>query len=281
MDWIAVKRRVHAALPAGVRERVRVALKPAERRAVSAFVNDGPARLTRGERRELVRRYMAISAGMTCAHTQEQMLGFAATILRIPPEVEGVVVEAGCFKGGSTAKFSLAARAAGRKLVVFDSFEGIPPNDEDHGHNLFGQHTPHFEAGSYAGGLDEVRGNVARWGAPEVCEYVPGWFENSMPGFNRPVAAAYVDVDLASSTRTCLKYLYPLLVPGGVLYSHDGHLPLVREVLTDDAFWRDEVGFPRPPIEGLGERKLVVIRKPAGASRAGAGAATGAPDGGR
>jgi O-methyltransferase len=262
MDWIAAKRRVYGALPGGVREWMRVGLKAAERRAVARFASEGPARLSRGERMALVRRYVAISGGMTCAHTQEQMLEFATTILELPDAVPGVVVEAGCFKGGSTAKFSLAARAAGRKLVVFDSFEGIPPNDEDHGHNLFGQHTPHFGAGTYAGGLDEVKGNVARWGAPEVCEYVPGWFENSMPGFNRPVAAAYVDVDLASSTRTCLKHLYPLLVPGGAIFSHDGHLPLVREVLTDDAFWRGEVGVPRPPIEGLGERKLVVIRKP-------------------
>lgn len=268
MDWTAAKRRIYTVLPGGVRERLRLVIHPAERRAIRRFVNHGPDRLSRGERRALVRRYLATSAGMTCAHTQEQMLDFATTILQIPPDVPGVVVEAGCFKGGSTAKFSLAAKAAGRTLVVFDSFEGIPPNQEDHGHNLWGQHTPFFVPGSYAGGLDEVRGNVARWGAPEVCEYVPGWFENTMPGFDRPVAAAYVDVDLASSTRTCLKHLYPLLVPGGALYSHDGHLPLVQEVLTDDAFWRDEVGCPRPPIEGLGERKLVVIRKPADAPRA-------------
>ena len=262
MDWNAVKRRVRGALPGTVREWIRLGLHPSERHAIARFVSQGPERLSRGERRALVRRYMATSSGMTCAHTQEQMLEFATTILELPDDVPGVIVEAGCFKGGSTAKFSLAARAAGRKLVVFDSFEGIPPNDEDHGHNLFGQHTPHFDAGSYAGGLDEVKGNVARWGAPEVCEYVPGWFENSMPGFHRPVAAAYVDVDLASSTRTCLKHLYPLLIPGGAIFSHDGHLPLVQEVLTDDAFWRGEVGVPRPPIEGLGQRKLVVIRKP-------------------
>jgi O-methyltransferase len=263
MDWIAVKRRVRAVLPGSVRERLRLVTHPRERRAIRRFVQHGPERLSRGERRALVRRYLATSAGLTCAHTQEQMRDFATTVLRIPPGTPGVIVEAGCFKGGSTAKFSLAARAAGRTLVVFDSFEGIPPNEEDHGHNLFGQHTPHFHAGSYAGGLQEVQANVAKWGAPEVCEYVPGWFENSMPGFDRPVAAAYVDVDLASSTRTCLRYLYPLLVPGGALYSHDGHLPLVQEVLTDDAFWRDELGVARPPIEGLGERKLVVIRKPA------------------
>ena len=43
----------------------------------------------------LVRRYVAISGGMTCAHTQEQMLEFATTILELPDSVPGVVVEAG------------------------------------------------------------------------------------------------------------------------------------------------------------------------------------------
>ncbi|HLT27990.1 MAG TPA: TylF/MycF/NovP-related O-methyltransferase, partial [Zeimonas sp.] len=41
-----------------------------------------------------------------------------------------MLVEAGCFKGGSTAKLSLLAELAGRELVVFDSFEGLPDNDE-------------------------------------------------------------------------------------------------------------------------------------------------------
>jgi hypothetical protein len=80
-----------------------------------------------------------------------------------------------------------------------------------------------------------------------------------MPKFNEPVAAAYLDVDLAASTRTCLKYLYPLLEKGGSLYSQDGHLPLVISVFDDADFWLNEVGFEKPPIYGLGEKKLIKI----------------------
>jgi O-methyltransferase len=82
-----------------------------------------------------------------------------------------------------------------------------------------------------------------------------------MPAFQRPIAVGYVDVDLASSTRTCMKFLYPLLVPGGVIFSQDGHLPLVLAVLDDDKFWLDEVGVKRPRMVGLGSRKLVQIWK--------------------
>ena len=92
---------------------------------------------------------------------------------------------------------------------------------------------------------------------------VEGWFDDTMPGFTGKIAAAYVDVDLASSTRTCLKYLYPLLVPGGVLMSQDGDFPLVIEVFEDDAFWEQEVGCERPHIEGLGTSKMLKLIKPA------------------
>jgi len=73
-----------------------------------------------------------ISLNVESPHTQQEILSFIRAILSLPSETKGVVVEAGCFKGSSTAKFSLAASLAGRTLVVFDSFEGIPENSEQH-----------------------------------------------------------------------------------------------------------------------------------------------------
>jgi O-methyltransferase len=107
-----------------------------------------------------------------------------------------------------------------------------------------------------------VRANVGRFGAIDVCEFVPGWFEDTLRRFRDPIAVAYVDVDLAASTRTCLQYLYPLLEPGGVILSHDGHLPLCLQVIRDDTFWKKSVGAPRPHIPGLDRRKLLRISKP-------------------
>jgi O-methyltransferase len=89
-----------------------------------------------------------------------------------------------------------------------------------------------------------------------------GWFDVTMPRFQSPVAAVYLDVDLASSTRTCLRYLWPLLEPGGILYSQDGHIPLVLKVFDDQRFWEDEIGCSQPEIHGRGEGKLIWMRKP-------------------
>lgn len=212
----------------------------------------------------LLRRMRTISKHVPCAHNTSEPLSFIVDLLAAPKAAKGCIVEAGCYKGGSTSKFSIFARLLDRPLVVFDSFEGLPPNAEDHNKSILGHSVREwFQGGRFSGSLDEVRHNVSTYGEVDVCRFVKGWFDETMPLFRETVCAAYLDVDLASSTRTCLKHLYPLLVPGGVICSQDGDFPLVIEVLADDRFWEEEVGCGRPHIEGLGRRKLIRIVKPA------------------
>ena len=228
--------------------------------ACASFVLDRSLTLPMWERLRIVKQLYATSFSIDSPHRQEEILSLMRTVLSLPRNGPGVIVEAGAYKGSSTAKFSLAASLAGRELVVFDSFQGMPENDEPHSKNIFGR-PERFTRGSYFGTLDEVRGNVSRFGRIEACRFVPGWFDDTLPGFSEPIAAIYMDVDLAASTRTCLKHLYPLLLPGGVLYSQDGHLPLVIEVFEDADFWMREVGCKKPQIVGLGERKLIKVTK--------------------
>lgn len=228
--------------------------------ASGRFLLDKNFDLPLGERLRLVKRFIDISVHVKSPHTQEEILGFTKEILALPKSDTGVVVEAGCFKGSSTAKFSLAAKFTDKKLMVFDSFRGIPPNDEKHEKNIFGG-SAGFREGDYCGTLDEVKQTVQQYGAIDHCVFVEGYFESTMPGFSQPVSAAYIDVDLVSSTRTCIRYLYPLLKEGGAIYSQDGHLPLVIELLDDDEFWAKEIGIPKPRIVGLREKKLIKIEK--------------------
>jgi len=195
-------------------------------------------------------------------HKDAQIYTFVQEILALPSDVPGVIVEAGTYKGVSAAKFSHAVKMAGRRLYLFDSFQGLPPNEEAHtrsikGHSIEGW----FQSGNFRGSLEEVEHNLRRFGRREVCTLVPGWFEDTLPKFKEAVAAFYLDVDLAESTRTCLKYIYPLVSPGGVLVSQDGDFPLVIDVFSDDRFWEEEVGVERPLIEGLGTSKMLRIRK--------------------
>jgi O-methyltransferase len=215
--------------------------------------------MPRSQRLRLLARVRRVSRMVTCAHGDTEILGFIAAILSLPKALKGVVVEAGCYKGGGTAKFSIAAKATGRELVVFDSFEGIPPNEEVY-RNLWGN-TVVFNKGHYSGSIEAVKANVTLCGEIGVCHFIKGFFEDSMKDFDKPVAAAYLDVDLASSTRTCLKYLYPRLVPGGYLFSQDGHLLPVLEVFNDERFWQRELNCPKPVLHGAGRGTILWFRK--------------------
>lgn len=210
---------------------------------------------------KLFNRLNYIGRNVSCAHNPSHALEFIVDMLKSPREGEGCFVEAGCFKGGSTAKFSIIAKILERKLIIFDSFEGLPNNNEKHlqsleGHSISGW----FHEGAFTGSLEEVKNNIRRYGEIDVCIFIPGWFDDTMPNFQEAVIAGFIDVDLASSTKTCLKYLYPKLVKGGVICSQDGDFPLVVEVFNDNHFWEHEVGVKLPVIEGLGE-KITRIKK--------------------
>lgn len=212
----------------------------------------------------LIEKTNLISSHVNCNHhTEVEMFNFYRALESLSSEVEGCIVECGAFKGGSTAKFSLFAEEVGRELVVFDSFEGIPKNDEPHRQGLFDIWIGGpFKEGSFCGTLEEVKANVRRFGSQkDICEFHKGWFEDTMPHFRRNIAAIYLDVDLVSSTKTCLKYLYPLLQPGGIVFSQDAHIPLIVELFESDEFWNEELGVRKPKINGLRETKVINFTK--------------------
>ena len=218
---------------------------------------------TEMDRRHLLAVFDTISKNVNCPHNLSHILTFVIAILRLPLEIDGCIVEAGCYKGGSTAKLSLVAKLLRRPLVVFDSFEGLPENSEEHDRTIWGNRIKdYFKPKEFCGSLDEVTANIEKYGEISVCQFEKGWFDDTLPRFTEKVCAVYLDVDLASSTRTCLKYLYPKIVPGGVLVSQDGDFPLVIEVFDDNDFWLKDIGCAKPQIEGLRESKMITIVKP-------------------
>ncbi|MBA4142248.1 MAG: methyltransferase [Nitrosospira sp.] len=255
-----VRRLLKANLPKTVYEILRVFYPVKNLLEVANFLIDKNLNISFSQKLQILRKSHLISTHVESPHSMQEMLTFISHILKIPKEKKGVIVEAGCYKGGSSAKFSMAASIVGRELVIFDSFMGIPQNSEPQQQTIFGFVTK-FAEGSYCGSLEEVKSNIAKFGSISSCRFIEGFFEDTMPSFAEPVCAAYIDVDLVSSTRTCLKYLFPLLEKDCSIYSQDGHLPLVTDLLNDDCFWESEIGISKPRIIGLEKQKLVEIVK--------------------
>jgi O-methyltransferase len=202
----------------------------------------------------LVRRFRRTAKAIPTASTPEEHLVIVAQLLAVPDSTPGCVVECGCFKGGSTANLSLATALVGRELHVFDSFEGLPPPDRDDSiHRIPQLGEAHaYEAGMYAGSEEEVRATIECHGEISVCHFHKGWFDQTLQGFDEPLALAFLDVDLRSSLETCVRALWPQLISGGRMFVHEARHLEIASLFFDDGWWRDALGTAAPGLVGAG-----------------------------
>jgi O-methyltransferase len=213
------------------------------------FEDRGSTPSERQRRRRLLNAFQRIHRRVRCAHNQREALLMADWLLSHPPEVlPGVLVECGCFRGGSTAKLSLIAAESGRQLRVYDSFTGLPepaPCDaalaQEPGCEIG------YERGDYSSrGVATVQQAVRHYGASNVCEFIPGLFEDTLPEFKGTPAFIFMDVDYISSARTCFQHLWPKLVAGGRFYTHEAADAKFVNGIRDGGWWCDTLG-ERPP----------------------------------
>ncbi len=199
-------------------------------------------------RRQLLAAFLYISTKVPCSHAESDILRISDFILRLPRDLPGDIVECGVFKGGASSKFSLVAAAIGRKLVLCDAFQGFPTGADKEDARL--------SVGDKLGTLDEVRQNVSLYGDPSVVEVVPGWLEHTLPELRatgRLLVTVFEDTDLYDAAATCIKGLYPLLQPGGRMFTHDVIFPKALAAYKDSQVW-GALDIHAPP-------KLVVVKK--------------------
>ena len=189
----------------------------------------------------------------TASHWLEHLI-MATHILRVPPGVEGCVVECGSFKGGSAANLSLVCALCNRTLEICDSFQGLPePLEGDKSHAVMNQRELHtYTKGEYEGSLSEVQKNITRCGRIDSCHFNVGFFEQTLPTFRRKCILAFLDVDLTESLKTCLTYLWPLLQDGCFLFTHEAHHMEIAGQFFDDPWWRLEMQTAAPGLIGAG-----------------------------
>lgn len=178
----------------------------------------------------------------------------AAAILRVPRSIEGDVIECGCYLGGSSVNLSLVCALVGRRLVICDSFEGLPePSDYDRSHTaIHVGHTDQYRKGMFAASLEAVKENLARYGNLGVCDFRVGFFDQTMSQLQGNAVMAFLDVDLIDSLKPCLAGIWPILRDGCRIYVHEArNLPLVS-VFFDSIWWQQNLGEEAPGFVGSG-----------------------------
>ena len=178
----------------------------------------------------------------------------AAALLRVPRSIKGSVVECGCYVGGSTANLSLVCAMTGRKLIVFDSFAGLPePEEYDRWHHaVHVDHTDVYYKGRFAASQEIVRKNVSKFGDLSVCEFRPGYYKDTMSDVNDRIVMAFLDVDLIDSLKPCLEGLWPNLCAGCRIYTHEARNLAFVSLYFDKNWWQESLGEDAPGLVAAG-----------------------------
>jgi O-methyltransferase len=136
--------------------------------------------------------------------------------------LEGSLVQCGVWKGGSAGVLVAASAGGARELWLFDSWEGLPPPSPGD--------TAATGAGAtermYTASVSDVQDFLTeRFEVPlSRVHFEKGLFEYTIPqalGSIGPIALLDIDCGLFESTATCLRLLFPQMVPHGNIVIED------------------------------------------------------------
>ncbi len=166
----------------------------------------------------------------------------------------GEVWETGVYQGGSASLLKSlieeSQATAGEQptfLRLFDSFEGLPPSD----HKLDLHHTGDFNDT----GIEQV---IRIVGTEDWIDFRKGWIPETFTGLeDSRIRLAHIDVDLYQPILDSCAFIYPRLVPGGVLVFDDYGFPSCPGARAAiDEFFKDKPESPLILING----QCVVVR---------------------
>jgi len=187
------------------------------------------------DRLKLIGRFLKIDWNVMHAHRPMEITIICRTISEHGQAgKDEIFIEAGCWKGGSSAKFSIICKIFGYKLHIYDSFEGIEEMSPD---QIDG-------ATDYSGMFSEtkelVEYNLRTYGEASVCSLHKGWFIKTLASkpVRKPIMVVYIDCDFPKGTEEVLKGTLLSLLPDGVIFSQDYFIKPVRRLLHNPETWQ-------------------------------------------
>jgi O-methyltransferase len=160
--------------------------------------------------------------------------------------VPGDILEAGVWRGGAAilARAVLASHDINdRRVIVADSFEGLPPPSDQFPADAGAEFHTHPEL---AVSLEQVRANFDRFHLlDDQVVFIEGWFSDTMPQVDaEALAVLRLDGDMYESTIVPLVHLYDRISPGGWVIVDDYQIMRAcRQAVRD--FFADRGARPR------------------------------------
>lgn len=211
--------------------------------------------LKKKDREIIIRRIRYCLSKIPSATNLNVQLHLIKNILELPNNEKNFIVECGAFKGASSVALSIAAKITERKLIIYDSFEGLPDKESGPSHKREYPHLKikgHYESGMYCGSLEEVEKNLKNFGEYDHCIIRKGFYENSLINHSEKIDLLFLDVDLLSSTKDCLKYLWKHIIDNGYIFTDDSCDLKVVRIWFDKEWWSNNLNQDPPGYIGSG-----------------------------
>ena len=209
--------------------------------------------LNKHSRLKILKNFIRVNNNIESATSLETQITLAKYLLSLPKVKRGVVVECGCFKGASAAALSIICKIIGRKLILYDSFMGLPKTANRVRANFLHLKSKEiYKAEMYKGTLNDVKRNIAVYGDVDVCIFRKGQFHKSLKYHNEKIEFIFLDVDLVESTKICMKHLWNKIVDNSYIFTDDSCDLENAEIWFDNKWWRELFRIKAPGYVGSG-----------------------------
>lgn len=132
-------------------------------------------------------------------------------IIKLTRHISGSFAECGVYTGGSAHLMCREASMQGRRVHLFDSFEGLSQPGSNDG--------SYWHAGGLAVSEDFVRRSLSDW---ECFDIFKGWIPDAFSSVgDNQYAFVHIDLDLEAPTRDSLEFFVPRMNRGGIVLLDD------------------------------------------------------------
>lgn len=149
----------------------------------------------------------------------------------IKENIDGDVVEAGCWMGGTA--IYLSKLLPKKKIWLLDSFDGIEPKET----RKYQYEKTEHNGGEHKASYEDCMNALKRYEVAHRCEVLKGWFKDTLKHVPGPISFLRIDSDTYSGTKEVLDELYEKVVPNGFIKIDDSVIEEVRVALWE---WFDE-----------------------------------------
>jgi O-methyltransferase len=170
-------------------------------------------------------------------------------------QVPGDFVETGVWRGGVCIMARAVLMAYGvtdRRVVVCDSFEGLPPPNADA--YPLDQGSDFHTYPELAVSLDQVKANFSKYDLlDDQVVFLKGWFRDTMPMVpSQQIAVLRLDGDMYESTIDPLRHLYDRIPTGGFVVIDDYHVVPPCKKAVHDFLSERGIAVNLKEIDGVG-----------------------------